>query len=90
MHVFNIDDYHSIHSYKKSDITSLTNVYHMAMCIAKRIKNSIPIPAIFNDISFFNPLNIDASLINKYLLRKYNGNFDIKLLTIHIYNDAIL
>ncbi|CAG8599689.1 8847_t:CDS:2 [Scutellospora calospora] len=89
MHVFNIDDYHSIHSYKRSNTTSLSNIYHIATCVAKRINNCAPILAIFNDISFFNPLNIDASLINKYLLKKYNKTFDIKLLTIHIYNDTI-
>ncbi|CAG8700449.1 8122_t:CDS:2, partial [Scutellospora calospora] len=60
IHVFNIDDYHSIHSYKRSDTTFLSNVYHMATCVAKRINNCAPIPAIFNNISFFNPLNIDA------------------------------
>ncbi|CAG8737021.1 11710_t:CDS:1, partial [Dentiscutata erythropus] len=60
-----------------SDITSLSNVYHMATCVAKRINNCAPISAIFNNISFFNPLNVDASLINKYLLEKYNGTFDI-------------
>ncbi|CAG8765002.1 11726_t:CDS:2, partial [Cetraspora pellucida] len=32
---------------------------------------------IFNNILFFNPLNIDANLINKYLLEKYNSIFDI-------------
>ncbi|CAG8565693.1 15797_t:CDS:2, partial [Cetraspora pellucida] len=37
----------------------------------------IPIPATYNGKFFFNPLNIDASLINQYLLEKYNGIFDI-------------
>ncbi|CAG8677739.1 10505_t:CDS:2, partial [Gigaspora rosea] len=77
MHIFNIDDYHSIHSYKRSDIMALSNAHHMATCVAKKIKNCLPILAIFNNISFFNPQNIDASLINKYLLGKYNGNLDI-------------
>ncbi|CAG8759613.1 26434_t:CDS:1, partial [Dentiscutata erythropus] len=68
---------------------------------------------ICNGISFFNPLNIDASLINKYLIDKYMDYFDtsyntrkfqwanqtiqkfqhfdhIELLTIHVYDDAII
>ncbi|RIB01868.1 hypothetical protein C2G38_2229423 [Gigaspora rosea] len=171
MHIFNIDDYHSIHSYQRPNSASLQNVHHMATCITKRIKNysrvqairlphgpgvgtlalstlfSIGIlehwelgpeigiqdrplwyypwvpmdspgpcgslPAIYNGISFFNPLNIEASLINKYLIDKYMDYFDIsyntqkfqwtnqtiqkfqhfdriELLTIHIYDDAIV
>ncbi|CAG8825803.1 14241_t:CDS:2, partial [Dentiscutata erythropus] len=77
MHVFNIDDYHSIHSYRRPNATSLSEVHHMATCVTKRINDCIPISATHNGISFFNPLNIDASLINRYLLEKYNGIFDI-------------
>ncbi|CAG8548763.1 28642_t:CDS:2 [Dentiscutata erythropus] len=77
MHIFNIDDYHSIHSYRRPKLASLHNVHHIATCITKRIENYPPIPATYNGVSFFNPLNIDASLINKYLIEKYMDHLDM-------------
>ncbi|CAG8444738.1 16213_t:CDS:1 [Dentiscutata erythropus] len=48
----------------------------MAICITKKIENYYPVPAICNGILFFNLLNIDVSLINKYLIDKYIDYFD--------------
>jgi hypothetical protein len=56
---FNIDDYHSIHSYRNPNTTSLSTAYHMATCVAKTIENSYPILVIENSISIHNPENIE-------------------------------
>jgi hypothetical protein len=68
---FNIDDYHSIHSYRNPDTTTLSSAYHMATCVAKTIENSSPIPVIKNNISIHNPENIEDWRINKYLVDIY-------------------
>jgi len=68
---FNIDDYHSIHSYRNPNTTSLSSAHHMATCVAKTVENSSPIPAMENNVSIHNPENIEDQRINKYLVHTY-------------------
>nr|CAG8443872.1 13418_t:CDS:2 [Entrophospora candida] len=62
MHCFNIDDFHSIHEWRRPDSTTPSSAVHMATCIAKRIDNVWAVPANFNNVPIFNPNNIDYSL----------------------------
>jgi len=64
MHCFNIDDYHSIHGWRRPETTSLSSVIHLATCVAQLVKNCKPIPAIFNNINSHNSANINAQNIN--------------------------
>ena len=68
---FNIDDYHSIHSYRSPNTTTLSSAHHMATCVAKTIKDSIAISADNNGVPVYNPENIEDWHINFYLINKY-------------------
>jgi hypothetical protein len=75
LHIFNIDDYHSIHGWRRPETTSLSSVIHLATCVAQLVKNCKPIPAIFNGKSIHNPANIDAQSIIYHLSNHYSGVF---------------
>ena len=75
LHIFNIDNYHSIYGWRRPETTSLSSVIHLATCVAQLVKNCKPIPAIFNNINIHNSANIDAQNINYYLLNYYKGTF---------------
>src|SRR4051812_24481972 len=77
MHCFNIDDYHSIHEWRRPDSTSLSSAIHMATCISKKIENVLAVPANYNNIPLFNPNNIEAPLIIYKLTNDYKGRFDL-------------
>jgi hypothetical protein len=64
---FNIDDFHSIHSYRNPDTTTLSSAHHLATCVSKTIQNSNAILAVNNGICINNPENIEDWRINKYL-----------------------
>lgn len=74
---FNIDDYHSIHGWRMPNSTTLSTANHMATCVSKKIEHCPPVPAISNNISIHNPLNIEASRINFHLSNEFKGVFDI-------------
>ncbi|RHZ47868.1 hypothetical protein Glove_566g73 [Diversispora epigaea] len=103
-HIYNIDDYHSIHENRRPDTVSTSTAKHFATCVAKPIIECPSIPLVFNGISIHNPLNVEAPRICWYLINKYFGVFDlsylqkhsiinqfdrIEMLTIHNYNDNI-
>lgn len=77
MHCFNIDDYHSIHEWRRPDSTSLSSATHMATCVSKKIENVLAIPANYNNIPLFNPNNIESSSIISRLINDYKGHFDL-------------
>lgn len=77
MHCFNIDDYHSIHEWRRPNSTSLSSATHMATCISKKIENVLAVPANYNNIPLFNPKNIEASTIIYRLINDYKGRFDL-------------
>jgi hypothetical protein len=56
---FNIDDYHSIHSFRQPNTTTLSTAHHMATCVSKTIKDSIAISADGNGVPIHNPENIE-------------------------------
>ena len=76
MHCFNIDDYHSIHEWRRPDSTSLSSATHMATCVAKKIENVFAVPVNYNGIPLFNPENISSSTIISKLTDDYKGLFD--------------
>ncbi|CAG8791719.1 4973_t:CDS:2, partial [Dentiscutata erythropus] len=51
------------------------------------IENYSPIPATYNGVLFFNPLNIDEA---NQTIQKFQYFDRIELLTIHIYDNAII
>ncbi|RHZ89265.1 hypothetical protein Glove_16g74 [Diversispora epigaea] len=66
LHIYNIDDYHSIHENRRPDTVSTSTVKHFATCVAKPIIECSSTPLVFNGISIHNPLNIEAQRIYDY------------------------
>jgi hypothetical protein len=64
---FNLDDFHSIHSYRNPNTTTLSSAHHLATCVSKTIQNSNAILAVNNGVCINNPENIEDWRINKYL-----------------------
>ncbi|RIB17645.1 hypothetical protein C2G38_2186759 [Gigaspora rosea] len=60
-HVYNIDDYHSIHENHRPDMVSTSTANHFATCVAKPIVGCSSVPLVFNGASIHNPANIEAS-----------------------------
>ncbi|RHZ88621.1 hypothetical protein Glove_21g172 [Diversispora epigaea] len=104
LHIYNIDDYHSIHEVRRPDTVSTSLAKHFATCVAKPVNEFPSVPLVFNGIFIHNPLNVEAPRICWYLINKYTGIFDIsyfqknsiinqfdriEMLTIHNYNDNI-
>ncbi|CAG8589657.1 180_t:CDS:2 [Scutellospora calospora] len=79
-HVFNIDDYYAIHENRRPDTVSTSTANHFATCVAKLILGYESIPIIFNGVSIYNLVNVEASRICWYLLNRYTGKFDISYL----------
>src|SRR5688572_24525049 len=70
---FNIDDYHSIHSFRQPNTTTLSTAHHMATCVSKTIKDSIAISADGNGVPIHNPENIEDWRINDHLIKYINS-----------------
>ncbi|RIB08461.1 hypothetical protein C2G38_2211592 [Gigaspora rosea] len=47
--IYNIDDYHNIHSKQHPDSTSLSSAIHFATSVCKKVDESSPVPIIFNE-----------------------------------------
>ncbi|RIB13263.1 hypothetical protein C2G38_2041126 [Gigaspora rosea] len=62
-HVYNIDDYHSIHENRRPDTVSTSTANHFATCVAKPITDYPSVPIIYNGMSVHNPENVEASRI---------------------------
>ncbi|RHZ86168.1 hypothetical protein Glove_54g51 [Diversispora epigaea] len=116
LHIYNIDDYHSIHEIRQPNTVLTSLAKHFATCVAKPINEFSSVPlvtgrmeknrtCVFNGISIYNSLNVEASRICWYLINYYTGRFDfsylqkhsiinqsdrIEMLTIHDYNDNII
>ncbi|RIB04193.1 hypothetical protein C2G38_2223040 [Gigaspora rosea] len=76
-HVYNIDNYHSIHEKRRPDTVSTSTANHFATCVAKPIIECPSVPLVFNGVSIHNPANVEAPRICWYLLNRYTGIFDI-------------
>ncbi|RIB15925.1 hypothetical protein C2G38_2191323 [Gigaspora rosea] len=82
-HVYNIDDYHSIHENRRPDTVLTSTANHFATCIAKPIVGCSSVPLVFNGVSIHNPANQSQGHL-------VNNSFDlIELLTIYSYADNI-
>ncbi|RIB25131.1 hypothetical protein C2G38_2166665 [Gigaspora rosea] len=75
-HVYNIDDYHSIHENRRPDTVSCTTANHFATCVAKPILGCSSVPLVFNGVSVHNPENVEAPRICWYLLHRYADNIE--------------
>ncbi|RIB12412.1 hypothetical protein C2G38_2200725 [Gigaspora rosea] len=53
-HVYNIDDYHSIHENRRPDTVSTSTANHFATCVAKPISDYPSVPIIYNGMSVHN------------------------------------
>ena len=80
LYIYNIDDYHAIHEIRRPDTVSTSNAKHFATHVAKPITESLFVPIIFNDISIYNPSNVEAWRVCWYLINQYTGIFDISYL----------
>ncbi|RIB22369.1 hypothetical protein C2G38_2174112 [Gigaspora rosea] len=76
-HVYNIDNYHSIHENRRPDITSTSTAKHFATCVAKLVFECPSVLLIFNGVSIHNSANIESPRICWYLLKRYTEVFDI-------------
>ncbi|RIB03386.1 hypothetical protein C2G38_2225214 [Gigaspora rosea] len=76
-HVYNIDDYHSIHENRRPDTVSCSTANHFATCVAKLILGCSSVPLVFNEVSVHNSENVEAPRICWYLLHRYTGIFNI-------------
>ncbi|RIB00910.1 hypothetical protein C2G38_2256444 [Gigaspora rosea] len=76
-HVYNIDDYHTIHENRRPDTVSTSTANHFATCVAKPVIESYFVLLISNGVSVHNLENVEASKICWYLLNVYTGAFDI-------------
>ncbi len=63
MYIYNLNDYHDIHEKKRLDTVTLFTAKHMITYICKQVLNCASIPIIFNNMSVYNPINIDVSNI---------------------------
>ncbi|RIB10983.1 hypothetical protein C2G38_2204711 [Gigaspora rosea] len=72
-HVYNIDDYHSIHENRRPNTVSTSTMKHFATCVAKPIIECPSVPLVFNGVSIHNPANVEAPRICWYLLNRYMG-----------------
>ncbi|RIB05163.1 hypothetical protein C2G38_2220445 [Gigaspora rosea] len=87
-HVYDIDDYHSIHENRRPDMVSTSIANHFATCVAKPIVGCSSVPLVFNGVSVYNSANVEASRQSQGHL--VSNSFDpIELLTIHSYADNI-
>ncbi|RHZ50541.1 hypothetical protein Glove_495g49 [Diversispora epigaea] len=89
LHIYNINDYHSIHEVRRPNTVSTLLAKYFVTCVAKPVNEFPSIPLVFNGISIHNLLNIEASRICWYLINKYTEFDRIEMLTIHNYNDNI-
>lgn len=74
---FNIDDYHSIHGWRRPNTTSLSTANHMATSVSKKIEQCEKVPAIYNQIHIRNPKNIEADRIKSHLMDEFKGIFEV-------------
>ncbi|RIB27982.1 hypothetical protein C2G38_2159171 [Gigaspora rosea] len=91
-HIYNIDDYHSIHENRRPNMVSTLTANHFATCVAKLILGCSSVPLVFNGVSVYNLENVEALRIYYMELqgRLVSNYFDmIELLTIHSYADNI-
>ncbi|RIB05171.1 hypothetical protein C2G38_2220457 [Gigaspora rosea] len=65
-HVYNIDDYHSIHENRRPDTVSTSTANHFATCVAKPVIESYSVQLTSNGVSVHNPENVEASKICCY------------------------
>ncbi|RIB28815.1 hypothetical protein C2G38_2156897 [Gigaspora rosea] len=77
LHVYNIDDYHTIHGIRRPDTTSTSSANHFATCIAKPVLESQSVLLVHNNISIHNPANIEVPRICWHLINNYTEIFDI-------------
>ncbi|GBB99541.1 hypothetical protein RclHR1_35530001, partial [Rhizophagus clarus] len=83
LYVYNLDDYYDIHEKRRPDTVTLSTTKHMVTCICKQVLGCASIPIVFNNVSIHNP----QWLTNGQLA---TNTFDqIKLLTVHCYDNAI-
>ncbi|RHZ67630.1 hypothetical protein Glove_300g81 [Diversispora epigaea] len=80
LHIYNIDDYHSIYEICQPNAVSTSLAKHFATCVAKPVDKFPSVLLIFNGISIYNPSNVEAPRICWYLINKYTGVFDISYL----------
>jgi hypothetical protein len=74
---FNIDDYHSIHGWRRPNTTTLSTANHMATSVSKKIEQCEKVPAIYNQIHIHNPKNIEADRIKLHLMDEFKGIFEV-------------
>ncbi|RHZ78266.1 hypothetical protein Glove_166g202 [Diversispora epigaea] len=63
LYIYNLDDYHNIHKKRCSDNITLSIAKHIATYICKQVFACALIPIVFNNISVYNPININANNI---------------------------
>jgi hypothetical protein len=72
-----LDNYYSIYKKKYLDNTTLSEAIHMTTYLSKKVKNCNQIPIIYNEISVYNPINVDWILICKNLINIYQKLLDM-------------
>ncbi|RIB10955.1 hypothetical protein C2G38_2250452 [Gigaspora rosea] len=72
----NIVYIHLILLIRRPNDTFLSSTKHFATCTAKKVNFSTPILANYNNLPLFNPVNIDANNLCKYLKQIYSSLFD--------------
>ncbi|RIB26101.1 hypothetical protein C2G38_2030493 [Gigaspora rosea] len=81
-HVYNIDNYHSIHENRRPDTVSTSTANHFTTCVAKPIVGCSSVPLVFNGVSVHNPANVEASRhhltsFNEYYVKNVH-NVDLR------------
>ncbi|RIB09531.1 hypothetical protein C2G38_2208680 [Gigaspora rosea] len=89
-HVYNVDDYHSIHENRRPNTVSTSSAKHFATFVAKPIIECLSVPLNFNNVLIHNPANIEAYRICWYLLHKYKGMFDVSYLNYRILRGRLI
>ncbi|RIB21323.1 hypothetical protein C2G38_2176936 [Gigaspora rosea] len=62
-HVYNIDNYYTIHENRRPDTISTSTANHFATCVAIPVIEHFSVQLTFNGVSVHNPENIEASKI---------------------------
>ena len=70
--ILNVDDYHNLHDTCNPDVTSISQLSHMATILINNSKIP-PVPAFtLYHPSIYNPQKLDANLLKKSLVSKYS------------------
>ena len=75
--MYNIDDYHAIHTWRRPDTVSTSSVKHFVTCVAKKVPECLLVPISAHGLSIHNPRNVDAELLCRQLQLFYANVFDV-------------